>query len=341
GADHAHYRELVLPLERLRGVYYGPRAEALLVRRDDRVERAAPGAANDVNVARRLAAGGQRPQHLVGVVDVHVLVYHDHVAPQVRARATLRRHVRRLLRVARVALADADDDEEPPGRRMDAHALHVGHARRLHLVPDGRRAQQPAEALGLRRGLERRRAHQDRVVAVVERLHADHWLGPAGAGVVAGPLAERSLDARLAGHRLSAHAARPGVLALPLRHVNRRGQEQQRVVAERDRHWARLAGVEVLLPVHAPVLAGRDEESKVLLVVQHHAVGAGVHPAGLAVARDVQVRGADVPAAVLRVVARHGQARQVDGLALETVLEDRRLARRHLDWLQRIQLAEA
>ena len=59
------------------------------------------------------------------------------------------------------------------------------------------------------------------------------------------------------------------------------------------------------------------------LVVDHHAVGAAVEPAGVGVARDVVAAGADIAPAVVRVPQRRGEFRDVDVVALEHVLEDR------------------
>src|SRR6266446_2372924 len=76
----------------------------------------------------------------------------------------------------------------------------------------------------------------------------------------------------------------------------------------------------VLLHVVAAVLAGRDVQAEYVGLVDHHAVGRRVDPADLGIARDYHVARPDVAAAVHLVPLRHGEAEQVDLLALPAVL---------------------
>src|SRR5207237_9629037 len=100
------------PLPRPRRVDDRERAEALLVRVDARIERAAPRARDDVDRFRRLAAGAHRPEDLLEIHNVDVVVDDDGVATQVRAGMHARRRVTDLPRVTGVPLADLDRVEE-------------------------------------------------------------------------------------------------------------------------------------------------------------------------------------------------------------------------------------
>ena len=93
-----------------------------------------------------------------------------------------------------VALPDRHHRKEPrPAHLVAPHAGHVGDARQGELLVDRRRAQEGAVVGQFGRGLDRRGAEENRVVAVVERLDLHHRLFPLRAGIVARPLAERPL----------------------------------------------------------------------------------------------------------------------------------------------------
>ena len=70
-------REFVPPLPRPRGVDDHARVVALGIRRDGWVERAGPGAVDDVERALGVRTGHHGPHHVVEIRDVDVLVYHD------------------------------------------------------------------------------------------------------------------------------------------------------------------------------------------------------------------------------------------------------------------------
>ena len=71
------------------------------------------------------------------------------------------------------------------------------------------------------------------------------------------------------------------------------------------------------------MLAGRNPDAGVLLVVRHHAIGAEIDPAGVGIAHDDDAVGADVAAAVLLVDHRHRKFEQVDGLVAVDVFQHR------------------
>src|SRR4029079_17266256 len=117
------------------------------------------------------------------------------------------------------------------------------------------------------RRFERRRAADNRLIAMVERLDPDKWFRATGARIIAWPLAERALLQRFAGddlaldhdlgaggkmqpgHRafdyvdgLADQAARPIVLVDSVGYRLRRGDVQKRMLSERHCYRKRLAG---------------------------------------------------------------------------------------------------
>src|SRR5439155_5931032 len=107
-----HWRKVGAPLEGPGGVDDGPRAVALAILRDPRVERSAPCALDDVDRFDRIRARAHRPDDVVQVHHVDIVVHHDHIAAEIRTRVHGRRKVTDLARVAGVALLDADRVEE-------------------------------------------------------------------------------------------------------------------------------------------------------------------------------------------------------------------------------------
>src|SRR6267142_3658661 len=190
-----HGREVRPPLERTRRVDDRARAVALAVLRDARVERSAPRALDDVDRFDRIRARAHRPDDVVQVHDVDVVVDDDDVAAEVRPGMDGRREMPDLTSVSGVALLDAHGVEEPRAADLVApHALDAWNSDRLELRPEQCRPEERAVEGLLVRRLVRRRAEDDRVVAVIDRFDLHERLGPRVAGVVAGPLAERTLD---------------------------------------------------------------------------------------------------------------------------------------------------
>src|SRR5260370_30569467 len=61
-----------------------------------------------------------------------------------------------------------------------------------------------------------------------------------------------------------------------------------------NQHRAGLSGAEVLLANLSSMLARRDPERDVSLVLHHHAVGPAIDPVRLRIAHDHEIVGADV-----------------------------------------------
>src|SRR5438046_1432312 len=132
---------------------------------------------------------------------------------------------------------------------------------------------------------------------MVDGLHLEDRLLARGRGVVAGPLAERSLEplpirveeafqgdlgvgrdretsvaAGDALQRTPPHAANPIQLADARSHLEATGDEQQRVHAHHDNRRQRLASLETLVAVETAVLAGRDIEAALVSLMDHDSV---------------------------------------------------------------------
>src|ERR1051325_2792946 len=343
--------EVLHPFVRTARVDDGARVEALLARVDDRIERAAPAAPDDLDVLHGVRAARHRPHDVVVVAGVDIFVHHDHVAAEIGARVALRGDERGLARVARIALLDRDDEHETAaaGDRKP-YALDVRHAGLFQLVPDKRRAEIRAIPAQFRRRTAWRRAQNNRVVAVIDALDLDDRLGTLVARVIAGPLAEWTFGPRLVENnvafdrdlgsrrnreagvlafedfeRLAAHAADELVFRHAVGNFDAAGEKRERVMAERHRDLAVPAGVQIFLALDAPVLAGRDVEADRVLVVDHDAVGAVIHPTLVGVFGDVDAAGADVASAVVLVPFRRWEFEDVDVAVALNVFHARRV----------------
>src|SRR5262245_28871608 len=108
---------------------------ALLAWRNNGVERPAPSAAQNINRGGGIRASGYRPDHFIQIRDVDVVVYHHNVTAQIGAGMALASDKSSLLRVARVALLDRNDNHESLRRRRQINSTNVRNAGLLHSVP--------------------------------------------------------------------------------------------------------------------------------------------------------------------------------------------------------------
>ena len=99
------------------------------------------------------------------------------------------------------------------------------------------------------------------------------------------------------------------------------GQEQQRIVADADRHRTGLALLEIFLADDPAVLAGRHPQAQRLLVMDHHPVGADIDPIGIRVLHDHQIAGADEAPAVELMEERHRELVDIHVLVAIDVLQ--------------------
>src|SRR3972149_3486713 len=84
-ADRTYGWKPIAPLVRPHGFDDHARVVAFLARLNDRIERTAPGAAQDIHRSRRIGASGDGPDDFVQIDDVDVVVHNDHGSPQVGA----------------------------------------------------------------------------------------------------------------------------------------------------------------------------------------------------------------------------------------------------------------
>ncbi len=252
--------------------------------------------------------------------------------------------------VARVALPDRHAVQQARGADLVApHPGHVGHAGGGERLLDHRRAQHRAVAAHLvRSAAHRRHAQQDRVVAVVERLDLQDRFRVLAAGVIAGPLAERTLHLVVAGAEMALDhhlgVGRERQAGDPARNaVQRRAPdaaddveftgagwrlgagsvEGHRLAAQHHDDWTALAPREMLFAVRMAVLARHHQDADRLAVVHHRAVGADIEPAVVGIAGDRIASGADITSPVRDMPDRCRELHQVDVLAGEHVLQHR------------------
>ena len=181
-----------------------------------------------------------------------------------------------------------------------------------------------------------------------ESLDADYRLLLDAAGVIAGPLAERTFVAHIVGmnealesdfrmRRDRQAGARPGddfdrladqsagrvVFIAAIGDFEAGDHEQCRMHAADDRDRARLAALVVAASDKIAMLAFRAHDRCHIGLVRLHAIGAVIDPAGVRIAHDHHVAGANVIAAVMLVPARYRNFENVDVGAGAHIFHDR------------------
>src|SRR5206468_727781 len=313
-----------------------------------RVEPGRPGVAQDVDILDGVAARGHRPDDLIHVRGIDVLVHGDDPLRVVRASRTLGGQRQRLSRVAGVALLERDHRHAPAARRggMRVDPADAGDAEPIEIVPDPRRPRDGEQCRVLvRRVVGHERVSEDRVVAIVNGLHVDEERQVLGTAVVPGELAERSLELlRIRrdgafGHDLRARRvdeARDlalhqlhGTSHQPASEIQLRdglgegltGDDEERGIDAPAHHdLARLAAAPAPLDVEPRVLARGEIEANLILGLDHLAIRSDVEPSAVGIARDDRIAGPDVLAAVSRPVARRGEVANVDLVVAQVVL---------------------
>src|SRR5262245_10223683 len=139
---------------------------ALLAGRNNGVEGAAPGAAQNINRGGRIRASRDGPDHFIQIRDVDVLVNHHNVTTQIGAGMALASNQSSLFRVARVALSDRNNNDESLRWRGQINTTNVRNASLLHSVPY-RGCPQARPIHTVNGWLERRSATNNQIVAIV------------------------------------------------------------------------------------------------------------------------------------------------------------------------------
>src|SRR5262245_54039672 len=163
--------------------------------------------------------------------------------------------------MARVALLQRNDDHQ--SMTVTPDAVNVRNSRLVQMIPDTGGIKRNAVALGDRQ--QRRIAEKDRVVAVKNSFHTHDAL-VAAVGIVAGPLAERTLRMRLFFRRWH----------LTFDNDFRAGGYRQtgmRSAHDFQRRAAQRAGVFVL--AHAGSRGGRPRHPRGRLTAEHNGNRAG------------------------------------------------------------------
>ena len=88
-ADRASRRKFIAPLPWPNCLDDHARIVALLSRLDDRVERATPGAAQNIHRCCRVGPSRYGPKHFVRVGDIDVIIDDDNVPTEIRTRVAL------------------------------------------------------------------------------------------------------------------------------------------------------------------------------------------------------------------------------------------------------------
>ncbi len=307
-----------------------------------------------------LATCRHRPHHVCQIGRIDIVVHHHHHARHVAVRG---RDQPRTLGVAVIPLLERHHGHQL--RHMLPGADDVGDTGCLQILPDGGGAERQAEMKPRR--LHRRRAEQDRIVAMISGGDLHHRAGAGVRRVITGELAERPLRQRhLAGrqqvpleddfgvrrHRqagLRSHddldrraldGAGERVLRLAGRQVFEAGNEQRGVLAVNHRHRAGLALVPVFLGDDRAMPPAMVElYGDLVPVMDLDAVDRGVDPAAVRIAHDDDRAGTDIRAAVVTVPDRCRKAGEVDGRAGHGVRQERRVPYLHrLARLQRLAL---
>src|SRR5712692_312369 len=109
--------------------------------RNNRIERPAPGSAQNVHMCRRVSSSAHRPHDFVQIGDVDVFINNHNIPAQISASVALAGDQSGLLGMAGITLLNRYDDHEPLGRRWKVDTLNIRHTGLLHSIPDRSRAQ--------------------------------------------------------------------------------------------------------------------------------------------------------------------------------------------------------
>ncbi len=244
----------------------------------------------------------------------------------------------RLFGMTGILLLDGDGEPQPAAAGwMRPDAFHLRHTRGFELIPHRTRAVSAAVERIIVRRNSRDRAEQDRVVAVHECFDADRRLLLETAGIVPRPFAERTFVEQIV--RVNETFKRDFRVrrnwqagARPRDHLNRFTDQPARRVefvpaignfqpGDHEQSGMYAADHSDRTGLAAFVIASADEIAVLAFRAHHrcgiarlrlHAIGAVIDPAGIRIAHDHHVAGADIVTAVLLVPARDGDFENVD-----------------------------
>ena len=292
-------RELIAPFPGTGGINDGAGIHhlpgLLVLGRNARVERRGPGARDDVDAGGRIGTSRNGPHQLFEIGHVNIVIHNDDVAAGIGPDVAHGRDVTRLPGVAGIELLDGDSDQHARAAGFMAPGLRdARHAGLGHLLLQERRALDGAEALLLVRGNLGREAADNGVVAEIDGFDVQEGFFAGAAGVVAGPLAEGTLDfLGILVHKTfkddfgvgrhgqtgeaalddrigrAANAADPVILADPVGQLRAGREQHERVAANDDERRDGFVPGPVFLAVDTAVLSWRDIEANRLFVHGH------------------------------------------------------------------------
>ena len=240
-----------------------------------------------------IASRAHRPNHVEQVGRIDILVDHGDEPSEIRPRLATGGEQAGLAGMARISLLDGDYVEHAratefmhhtpvtPDRPARSTSSQIMPAFITHLLNEKSDGGCIGDAI------------EDRIVAIIDPLDLDHRLLTRARRIISGEFAERSFlrddldhlafehDLGVRGHRqpvqlaqhdligLSAMATGIIVFRQPGLQFVAAGKEQQRIVTAADQHRAGLAVPEILLSNLPPMLARRDPDLYVVLILHH------------------------------------------------------------------------
>ena len=160
---------------------------------EPRVDIAAPAIVDDVGLGFGVPARRHGPEDLCRIGDIDIVIHDDGESPHIGSGPGSGGDQPGHFGMPGMKLVHGNDiDESHSAAKRLPYPRHPRHARGLQRVPQRRH---PAHGRLASRegGLGRRLADDDRIVAMVDRLHAqDGLLGTFFGGVIARPLGERA-----------------------------------------------------------------------------------------------------------------------------------------------------
>src|SRR5918999_436090 len=156
---------------------------SLLAWLNDRIKRATPCAAENVDRGCWIRASSYCPDNFIDIGDIDIFIDNNHVPSQIGTGMTLRSHQGSLLCVAGITLLDSYNNHEPLRRGRQIDTANVRHPGLFHAVPHGSGAQ-AGTIHTVNRRLERSRTANNWIISIVQRLYAHKRLGAPSAGVI-------------------------------------------------------------------------------------------------------------------------------------------------------------
>ena len=312
------------------------------------IEIGRPGGAQYIDVGGGIRARGHRPQHLVNVGRIDVLINDNDVLGVVGARRNLGGQRSGLGGVPGITLLNRNGGgPEPPGRfRERENALNSGDPQPFEIGPDSSGTNDAEQQTLLAGGVVRhQRASQNGIAAVAHAFHIDNGRSGFGPSIIPGELPEGTLQTLVAGPHLSfdddlgaGRQQQPGDIALEyfdglvdqaagvvifrLRLRQRLGAdgEQQGIGAVSSGHRECQSAIPVALRLQPGIFSRRPVDEMFAGTLDHLPVGPQVDVAVFQIARNENVPGPQIAAAIERPHFGRGKPGDVTLIARHDIL---------------------